>query len=223
MRKTLEALAEGMLFFEGQLRDRGFKRVAGIDEVGRGPLAGPVVAAAVVLPPDVDLPAVRDSKELKPSQREACCREILSCASDVGLGCIGPSEIDRINILQATFQAMLLAVQALKSPPDFLLIDGPYKLRMEIHQEGIPKGDKRSLSIAAASIVAKVHRDRLLSDYHQRYPMYGFDRNKGYGTAQHLQALREYGPCPIHRLSFRGVLAVSGDGVKEDGDPSTKR
>jgi ribonuclease HII len=197
--------AEDPLFFEKEAYRRGCQRVSGIDEVGRGPLAGPVVAAAVILPRQVELSGVKDSKLLSPAQREISCREILSCASAVGIGCIEPAEIDRVNILQATFKAMILAIESLSSRPDFLLIDGPYKLPLAIPQKGIPRGDQRSLSIAAASIVAKVHRDHLMSQYHEVYPAYGFAQNKGYGTAQHLAALRCHGPCPLHRLSFRGV------------------
>jgi len=201
----VDAPATDLLFFERQARHRGFQLVAGIDEVGRGPLAGPVVAAAVILPEDAVLPRVRDSKELDASRRESCCRQILECALDVATGCVEAAEIDRINILQATFRAMILAVQNLTLLPDFLLIDGPYSLPLNISHEGIPRGDARSLSIAAASIVAKVHRDRMMCDYHFEYPHYGFDRNKGYGTAEHIEALRVHGPCPLHRLSFRGV------------------
>lgn len=195
-----------MRLFEKRARRQGFQCVAGIDEVGRGPLAGPVVAAAVVLPSDVDLPEVKDSKELTPAKREKCCKEILSCARDVSIGCVEAPDIDRLNILQAAFRAMVLAVQGLKISPDFLLIDGPYSLPLPISQKGIPKGDQLSLSIAAASIVAKVHRDRLMEDYHSRYPVYGFKSNKGYGTRAHLEALRRHGPCPLHRRSFRGVF-----------------
>ena len=194
-------------FFEREAYRRGFQLVSGIDEVGRGPLAGPVVAAAVILPRQVELPGVKDSKCLTASQREACREEILACAVSVGIGCIEPAEIDRINILQATFKAMLQAVKELEAQPDFLLIDGPYKLPLSIPQKGLPRGDQRSLSIAAASIVAKVHRDRLMSEYHALYPAYDFARNKGYGTARHLEALRRHGPCPLHRLSFRRVIS----------------
>jgi ribonuclease HII len=194
-----------MCFLERQIRLRGFHCVAGLDEVGRGPLAGPVVAAAVVLPPDIDLPLVRDSKQLSPAQREACRRTILSCALDVGIGLVEAPEIDRINILQASLRAMAQAIENLKNPPDYLLIDGPYKLPLPFAQEGIPKADARCLCVAAASIVAKVHRDRIMCDYHNLYPVYGFDKHKGYGTPQHLDALKRYGPSPLHRMSFRGV------------------
>lgn len=206
----MAASAADLLLFEKEAYRRGCQLVSGIDEVGRGPLAGPVVAAAVILPRHLELPGVRDSKLLSPAQREISCQEILSCATAVGIGCIEPAEIDRVNILQATFKAMILAVESLPSRPDFLLIDGPYQLPLAIPQKGIPRGDQRSLSIAAASIVAKVHRDRLMSQYHELYPAYGFAQNKGYGTAQHLEALRCHGPCPLHRLSFRGVTVTSG-------------
>jgi ribonuclease HII len=201
--QTMGAPAVDHLFFEREAHRRGFQLVSGIDEVGRGPLAGPVVAAAVILPPKVELAGVKDSKRLTATQRELCCETILSCACAVGIGCVEPAEIDRVNILQATFKAMIQAIENLQNPPpDFLLIDGPYKLPLAIPQRGIPRGDQRSLSIAAASIVAKVHRDRLMGEYHALYPAYGFAQNKGYGTALHLEALRCHGPCPLHRLSF---------------------
>lgn len=193
-------------FFESEAHRRGFSLVAGIDEVGRGPLAGPVVAAAVILPPQADLSGVTDSKRLTAAQREACRRDILACAVAVGLGWIEPAEIDRINILQATFKAMVQAVENLEVRPDFLLIDGPYSLPLPLPQKGLRRGDQLSLSIAAASIVAKVHRDRLMGRYHALYPVYDFARNKGYGTPRHLEALRCHGPCPVHRLSFRRVV-----------------
>jgi ribonuclease HII len=183
-------------------------------------LAGPVVAAAVILPVEADLPTVTDSKQLTAAQRESCYEKILSCACSVGVGRVDAGEIDRMNILQATFAAMMQAVGYLDPPPDYLLIDGPYKLPLTIAQEGIPGGDGLSLSIAAASIVAKVRRDRLMTDYHSLYPCYGFDSHKGYGTAQHLEALRIHGPCPIHRRSFRGVLSCCGEGDGLDGQPA---
>jgi ribonuclease HII len=200
------ASVEDLLHFEKEAHRRGYQRVSGIDEVGRGPLAGPVVAAAVILPQNVELAGVRDSKDLTPARREVCCQDIISSAHAVGIGSIEPAEIDRINILQATFQAMIQAIEKLPHPPDFLLIDGPYNLPLAISQKGVTRGDRRSLSIAAASIVAKVHRDRLMCEYHTLYPAYGFAQNKGYGTAKHLEALRRHGPCPLHRLSFRGVV-----------------
>lgn len=198
--------AVDLLEWERAAEREGYRTLAGVDEVGRGPLAGPVVAAAVILPPGVHLPGVADSKSLSPVQREVCCKRILDCARSVGIGCVEAAEIDRINILKAAFRAMVQAVEALDITPDFLLIDGPYSLPLPMAQRGIPRGDQRSLSIAAASIVAKVHRDRIMCRYHALYPTYGFDRHKGYGTPLHLAALRREGPCPIHRMSFRGVV-----------------
>jgi ribonuclease HII len=191
--------------FEKRAHRRGYRRVAGLDEVGRGPLAGPVVAAAVVLAPEVDLPFVRDSKQLTAAQRQVLARQIIECAVDVSIGSVSPGDIDKLNILQATFQAMMGALEGLLAVPDFLLIDGPYTLPVAIPQQGIKQGDQRSISIAAASIVAKVHRDRFMTEQHHLYPVYGFANNKGYGTPEHLEALRRYGPCPLHRRTFRGV------------------
>jgi ribonuclease HII len=202
----LDSPADDLQVFERLAYRQGFQRVAGIDEVGRGPLAGPVVAAAVILPSDAKLPTLRDSKQLSAAQREALRHEILGCAREVSIASADALEIDRLNILQATFEAMLRAIHGLRLIPDFLLIDGPYQLPIAIPQRGVVKGDQRSLSIAAASVIAKVHRDRLMEEQHGLYPAYGFQRNKGYGTAEHLQALRRHGPCPLHRLSFRGVL-----------------
>lgn len=191
--------------FERDAHGRGFCWVAGIDEAGRGPLAGPVVAAAVLFPPDAYIDAVQDSKTLTRKQRESLFGSIVSRSTAVGIGCVEAPVIDRINILRATFWAMELAVRHLDPPPDLLLIDGPYRLPLITHQLGIPGGDRRSFSVAAASIVAKVYRDRLMDTYHEMFPKYGFDRHKGYGTAGHLEALRCYGPCPLHRRSFSRV------------------
>lgn len=195
-----------MGLMERQIRSRGFSCVAGIDEAGRGPLAGPVVAAAVILPAEAFLPQVQDSKLLRPAQREVCFQAIMACARAVSVGLMDAEEIDCINILRATHQAMLKAVQGLKIAPEYLLIDGPIRLPLNVPQEGIIRGDRCCLSIAAASIIAKVHRDRLMCQYHLSYPAYRFDLHKGYPTAAHLQALRSHGPCPLHRKSFRGVL-----------------
>jgi len=194
------------LLLERRALLQGCRRVAGIDEVGRGPLAGPVVAAAVVLPLEARLPGVRDSKRLSAARREACLQDILACALDVGVGTVEAEEIDRINILQATLKAMVQAVEALAIVPDHLLIDGIHPVPVSLSQQTVPQGDRRCLSISAASIVAKVHRDRFMCDQNDLYPAYGFRRHKGYGTREHLEALRRYGPCPLHRRSFRGVL-----------------
>lgn len=203
--KDTVGLEVEMCRFEREAHLQGFQVVAGIDEVGRGPLAGPVVAAAVVLPRDFPPSGIRDSKTLSARRRETLCREIRSRALDIGVGLIDSLEIDSCNILQAAFRAMTQAVCALKVQPECLLIDGPYTLPIHYPQRGIPQGDRKSVSIAAASIVAKVHRDALMMQYHEIYPIYGFDRNKGYGTREHLEAIRRHGPCPIHRMSFKGV------------------
>ncbi len=196
----------GLYHFEQQARARGYLQVAGIDEAGRGPLAGPVVAAAVILQPDRPLDGVNDSKKLSERQRERLFDQIQQQALAIGIGIVDAVTIDRINILQATRQAMLEAVQQLALQPDLLLIDGITPIATRLPQQTIKQGDQRSASIAAASIIAKVTRDRLMLDYDQQFPQYGFARHKGYGSAAHLAALRNHGPCPIHRLSFGGVL-----------------
>jgi ribonuclease HII len=183
--------------------------IAGLDEAGRGPLAGPVVAAAVVLPPKGKWTGVDDSKKLSPAQREKIFPLLFEKALGVGVGIVEAQEIDRLNILQASLRAMQLAVEKLPLPPDFLLIDGIHALRFPLPQQTIPKGDQRCLSIAAASIVAKVTRDRLMTAYHDQYPQYNFARHKGYGTKEHLQAIRKYGCCPLHRQSFRTIYQLS--------------
>lgn len=195
--------------FEAEVRIRGFRVIAGLDEAGRGPLAGPVVAAAVVLPPKGKWTGVDDSKKLSPAQREKIFPLLLEKALGVGVGIVEAQEIDRLNILQASLKAMQLAVEKLPLPPDFLLIDGIHSLRLPLPQQTIPKGDQRCLSIAAASIVAKVTRDQLMTAYHDQYPQYNFARHKGYGTKEHLQAIRKYGCCPLHRQSFRTIYQLS--------------
>ncbi len=193
------------LMFEKAAYFNGFTCVAGIDEAGRGPLAGPVMAAAVILPVGLALDDVDDSKKLSPDKREKLFDIIMSQAVSVGVGIIGPLEIDRINILQATRSAMLAAVQQLSPQPDYLLIDGISTINSAIPQKTIKKGDSLSLSIAAASIIAKVTRDRLMVEMDSKYPGYGFSGHKGYGSAAHLDAIRKLGPSPIHRMTFGGV------------------
>ncbi|MBU2488520.1 MAG: ribonuclease HII [Proteobacteria bacterium] len=182
----------------------GYQVVAGVDEVGRGPLAGPVVAAAVVLP-GVEcfrVAGVRDSKTVPPRERDRLYDAIYQDALAVGIGIVDPVEIDRINILRASLLAMRWAVDSLSPLPDFLLVDGNQAIPTSISQQTVVKGDARSISIAAASIVAKVTRDRLMERYADEFPEFGFSQHKGYGTAQHLRAIRENGCCPIHRKSF---------------------
>lgn len=188
---------------ERSLWARGFATVAGVDEAGRGPLAGPVVAAAVVLPRRTYLPGLNDSKQLSPRQREVLFEVIIRVAIGIGVGVGSVKLIDRINIYNATMRAMSGAVHKLPLMPAAVLVDG-YPVRgLEIYQQALIGGDARSLSIAAASVVAKVTRDRLMDMLHRRYPQYGFERHKGYATAEHREALRKYGPCPFHRRSFR--------------------
>jgi ribonuclease HII len=177
--------------------------VAGIDEAGRGPLAGPVVAAAVIMPGDCLLDGVNDSKKLRPAEREELFALIKDRALCVGIGIVDHSEIDRINILQATMKAMRLAVAQLSVRPDHLLVDGPRYDDRSIPYTAIIGGDAKCFSIAAASIIAKVTRDRIMIEYDRSYPAYGFSRHKGYGTAEHLAALQAHGACAIHRRTFR--------------------
>jgi len=193
-----------LLLHERPLWRRGLC-VAGLDEAGRGSLAGPVVAAAVVLAPEVELPGVNDSKLLTDRQRRACLPLILERARAVAIGVRSARRIDRSDILRQTKQAMLRAVAGLPLTPDFLLIDGNQPLPTRLPQRTVVHGDRRSLSIAAASIVAKVARDDIMLRLHERFAMYGWNANMGYGTAEHRAALRRYGPCVFHRYSFHGV------------------
>ena len=195
--------------FEEEVRSRGFRVVAGLDEAGRGPLAGPVVAAAVVLRPDGPLRGIDDSKKLSAARREEIFGLLSAKAGALGVGIVEAREIDRLNILKASLKAMELAVENLAVMPDFLLIDGIHSLNLPLAQRAIPKGDRRCFSIAAASIVAKVTRDRLMMAYHEKYPEYNFARHKGYGTKEHLEAIRRYGCCPIHRQSFKSIYQPS--------------
>ena len=194
------------LQYESALSAQGVRFVAGVDEAGRGPLAGPVVAAAVILPEGCFIPGVDDSKKLTAAKREALYDVILASALAAGTGVIGHEEIDRINILQATYRAMHQALAALSITPGHVLVDGNRFAGTGIPFTTIVDGDALSHSIAAASIIAKVTRDRLLCDYDRLYPAYGFARHKGYGTAQHRAAIVAHGPCPIHRRTFLSGL-----------------
>lgn len=194
---------------ERAARAAGYACVCGIDEAGRGPLAGPVVAAAVVLPPGLALPGLNDSKKLTARRREALYTQLREDARVlIGVGMAEAAEIDRLNILRATHEAMARAVAALPTAVDFCLIDGLPVPQFPLPQRALVKGDARCLSIAAASIVAKVTRDRLMQDLAQQYPGYGFEKHAGYGTAAHLAALRRLGPCPEHRRSFAPVAQL---------------
>jgi ribonuclease HII len=193
------------LHFERQAQARGFRAVAGIDEAGRGPLAGPVVAAAVILPDSFDLPGLTDSKQLSEKARDRLYPLIRAQALAVGIGVARVEEIDRINILQATLRGMQRAVGRLNVPPDFLLVDGNVPVPLALPQQTVVRGDSRSLSIAAASVVAKVIRDRIMVSLDRLHPGYGFSGHKGYGSAAHLRAIALLGPSPCHRRTFGGV------------------
>lgn len=193
------------LVFEAKARRNGYRFIAGIDEAGRGPLAGPVVSAAVILPESFNLPGLTDSKKLTEKQREKLYPEIRLQAVAVGVGLASPREIDDLNILVATLKSMQMAVRRLPTKADYLLIDGISPLTTDIPQETIKKGDLRSLSISAASVVAKVVRDRIMRVYDRHFPEFGFAGHKGYGSEAHRQVIARIGPSPLHRKSFRGV------------------
>ncbi len=193
------------LFFESAAFEQGYSIIAGVDEAGRGPLAGPVVAAAVVLPSGITLPGIKDSKKMTEKARIKAFPDIINSAETIGIGVVSHSYIDEYNILKASLEAMKQAVENLDTLPEYLLVDGIFKIPMPLPQKCIKKGDQLSHSISASSIVAKVYRDRIMHSYHSIYPEYGFSDNKGYGTAKHLEALKKFGPCPVHRSTFRGV------------------
>ncbi len=190
---------------EKSLFSKGLKMVAGVDEAGRGPLAGPVVSAAVILPESFCENGVDDSKILTPAKRDRLYDQIYAASRAVGIGIIDSIEIDRINILQASLLSMAVAVKNLSPHPDYLLIDGKFTIPFNVPQRAVVKGDSLSISIAAASIVAKVTRDRLMEQYDTLYPEFGFAKHKGYPTKAHRAAIKEFGSCPIHRQSFKGV------------------
>lgn len=180
--------------------------IAGVDEAGRGPLAGPVVAAAVILNDAVPPIAFKDSKRLSAAQREKLYRWLRASGADIGIGVVKQDEIDRINILQASLLAMKKAVLRLRRTPDMVLVDGQFTTDLEINQEAVVKGDQLVEVISAASVIAKVTRDMMMAGFHQKYPLYGFDRHKGYPTRAHKEAISKNGPSPIHRLTFKGVV-----------------
>lgn len=189
--------------FERFLHQQGFQHVAGVDEAGRGALAGPVVAAAVVLPFNYRIPGLTDSKKLTPKQRDDLFIQIQKTAVTIGVGCVDNEEIDRVNILQATMLAMRQAIEQTCPSPDYLLVDGTQLPSISIRAKAIPKGDTLYQSISAASVIAKVKRDRFMIELDKDYPHYGFERHKGYGTRQHRQAISEFGTSQIHRRSFK--------------------
>ena len=191
--------------FEREASSKGFFKIAGLDEAGRGPLAGPVVSAAVILPDLFAVSGINDSKKLTPLKRDYFYDQICTHALAIATGIVDSAEIDRINILQATLMSMFKAVKNLEINPDFLLIDGTFTIPSELPQTTIIKGDSLSISIAAASIIAKVTRDRLMKKYDEKYPQFGFSRHKGYPTKVHKEAIKKFGPSPIHRCTFKGV------------------
>lgn len=193
------------LFHESMARQAGYGLIAGVDEAGRGPLAGPVVAAAVILPEGKTLQGIKDSKKMTEKAREKAFPVIDYEALALGIGVVSHRYIDEFNILKASLKAMKLAVLSLDPSPEYLLVDGINKVPVNILQKCLKKGDQLSLSISAASVMAKVYRDRIMRSYHEQYPVYGFHKNKGYGTAQHLVAIKHHGPSSIHRLTFKGV------------------
>ncbi len=206
---------------EEQLARRGYRRVAGVDEVGRGSLAGPVVAAAVILPPGCVLPGIDDSKRLDAPAREQLDRQIRARAVAWAIGVVEARIIDVGDILRASLEAMRLAVTALRPSADALLVDAVVVPGVRLPQVPVIHGDALSASIAAASIVAKVHRDGLLDGLSRSFPVYGFEQHKGYGTPEHWEALQRFGPCPEHRLSYHGVVPQVGDGPI--GGPAARR
>lgn len=212
--KRLQKKAEALAEFEHRFRyersfwHHGLQYVAGVDEVGRGPLAGPVVSAAVILPHDFDLIAVNDSKQLTPSIRAELAPKIRAEALSIGIGMVDNHGIDELNIYQATRVAMKQAVEALDPRPEEIIVDA-MQIPVPIRQTRLIKGDAKSISVSAASIVAKVYRDHLMDEYAKRYPEYDFPHNAGYGTAKHLAALKAYGPTPIHRMTFAPVKKFS--------------
>ncbi|MFZ5772317.1 MAG: ribonuclease HII [Thermodesulfobacteriota bacterium] len=196
--------------FERELAGKGVRLVAGLDEAGRGPLAGPVVAASVILPADCEYVLFQDSKKLTEKQRDSLFATLTGMGIPIGVGVATPAEIDEINILRASLLAMKRAVLALPEMPDYLLVDGKFPVPLQVRQQALVKGESKSASIAAASIVAKVTRDRIMRDYHAAYPHYNFSRHKGYPTKEHRDLLLRFGPCAIHRKTFSGVQELLG-------------
>lgn len=202
-----------LLYFEDRARASGFSLIAGLDEAGRGPLAGPVVAAAVMLPEGLLIPGLNDSKQVSEPERERLFEVIRNHAISFGVGIVDVETIDDVNIYQSTIIAMEKALDLLTPPPDYLLLDAITLPRIPVPQKPLVKGDCRSNSIAAASILAKVTRDRLMRELHGKYPQYNFDKHKGYCTKEHLTLLKKHGPCAAHRKSFGPVADLLGNGA----------
>lgn len=202
---------QNMLNFERVLWKSGLRAIAGVDEVGVGPLAGPVIAAAVIFPPNAELAGIDDSKQLDPERRAQLAVKIRQTATAIGIGSAEVGEIDRLNIYHAALLAMRRAIEALPVHPEHVLVDARVIPELSIPQNAFNKGDGINFSIAAASIIAKTHRDRMMEDLDKEYPGYGFAQHKGYCTAEHQNAIRELGPCPIHRLSFQFIKELCGE------------
>jgi len=203
--------------YERTLIRAGYPMVAGVDEAGRGPLAGPVVAGCVILPDDCEYTRFKDSKVLTAARRQSLYEYLQGCGAKIGFAVVSPEEIDRLNILQASLQAMARAVAQLAAregrEPDFLLVDGKFSAPVDLPQQALVKGESKSASIAAGSIVAKVVRDQLMEQYHQEFSEYNFAQNKGYPTKDHRRAIERHGPCSIHRKTFKGVREFIQDNV----------
>lgn len=198
----------GIYLHDANLRQKGYRRIAGIDEAGRGPIAGPVVAASVVLCDEIRIRGLRDSKKVPEKERERLFWDVLCAAVDIGVGVVEHDDIDRLNILQSTKLAMQRALEDLKIPPDMLIIDAVTLPSVPIRQISPFKAESKSASVAAASIIAKYVRDRIMLHYHEIYPEYNFLKHKGYGTREHLSLIRLHGPSPIHRKSYAGVMSL---------------
>lgn len=194
--------------YEKEIFSLGYELIGGVDEAGRGPLAGPVVAAVVILPKNANIRGINDSKKLTSNTREKFCKIISNIAIDWGIGIVNEKEIDEINILQATYLAMKKAINSLKIKPHYLLVDGHEIPHIDILQKPIIKGDQVSISIQAASILAKVIRDRIMIEYDKEFPQYGFAKHKGYGTPLHIESIKKYGICKIHRRSFEPIKSM---------------
>ncbi|SHE58899.1 RNase HII [Thermoanaerobacter uzonensis DSM 18761] len=201
LEKEIERI-NNLKYYENQLYQLNLNFIAGVDEAGRGPLVGPVVAACVILPKEVFIPEINDSKKLSEKKRKVLSEVIKKVAISYAIGIVDCEEIDKINILNATYKAMQIAISKIQQKIDYLLVDAITVPQIEINQKAIVKGDSKSISIAAASILAKVERDKMMKEYHKIYPQYNFEKNKGYGTKEHIEALKKYGPCPIHRKTF---------------------
>ncbi|MEW6609951.1 MAG: ribonuclease HII [bacterium] len=197
-----------LCLYEEEASSLGYELIGGIDEVGRGPLAGPVVAAVAILPKEIKIPGINDSKKLSPKQRERLFKTISDVVIDWGIGIVNEEIIDEINILRATHLAMKKAIDSLKSKPHFLLVDGLKIPSIDIPQKPIIRGDQLSISIQSASILAKVIRDRMMIEYDKEFPQYGFAKHKGYGTSLHIESIKKYGICPIHRKSFEPIKSM---------------